>query len=217
MNEMNCSTCGIRLTRAGQGHRCAGGSVPRILLPLRWRIAWWALLVLTAALGTRSLTKAAIAAGVLESSGKEIPVVLSAGLAAALVVTFVVWARLTKGIVEAHGGTVAVVRNWAMSSAAVLVVVSLVLSSDTAAFHLIRVAAAALLIVGVSVARAKIQSWLTTADPPAGAGDREAETVVTPSWSGVPSPEPRPEDWDAGRWDPEIQADIERRRRRETR
>ncbi|WP_433729900.1 hypothetical protein ACQP2Y_18645 [Actinoplanes sp. CA-051413] len=213
MNEMNCSTCGVRLTHAGQGHRCAGGTVPEVPLPLRWRIAWWALLLLTAALGTRSLTKAAIAAEVLESSGKQIPVVLSAALAAALVVTFVVWARLTKSIVEAHGGTIAVVRNRAMSGAAVLVVVSLVLSSDTAAFHLVRVAAAALLLVGVAVARTKLQSWLTSADPPVGAG---AEPVAAPSWNGLPSPEPRPEDWDAGRWDPEIQADIERRRRRES-
>lgn len=211
---MNCSTCGVRLTHAGQGHRCMGGTVPQVVLPLRWQIAWWALLLLTAALGTRSLTKAAIAADVLESSGRQIPVVLSAALAAALVVTFVVWARLTKAIVEAHGGTTAVVRNRALSGAAVLVVVSLVLSSDTAPFHLVRVAAAALLLVGVAVARAKIESWLASADRPSGAG---AETVAAPSWNGSPSPEPRPEDRDAGRWDPEIQADIERRGHGESR
>ena len=58
--------------------------MPRIQLPLRRRLAWWSLL-LSAALGTRSLTKAAIVAGVLESSGKQIPVV---------------WADLTGNIVE---------------------------------------------------------------------------------------------------------------------
>jgi hypothetical protein len=217
MNEMNCSTCGTRLTHAGQAHSCAGGPVPRIQLPMRWRIAWWSLLVLSAALGTHSLTKAAIVAGVLESSGKQIPVVLSAALAVALVVSWVVWANLTRTVVEAHGGTVAVVRNWAMSSATILILLSVVLPSDNEAVHLIRVAAAALLVVGAFLARVKIQSWLTTPGPPAGAAAPRAETVVTPSFSGVPSPEPRPEDWDAGRWDPEIQADIERRRHRETR
>ncbi|GAA3933455.1 hypothetical protein Aau02nite_26550 [Amorphoplanes auranticolor] len=191
--------------------------MPRIQLPLRWRIAWWSLLLLSAALGTHSLTKAAIVAGVLESSGKQIPVVLSAALAVALVVSWVVWANLTRNIVEAHGGTVAVVRNWAMSSATILILLSVVLPSDNEAVHLIRVAAAALLVVGAFLARARIQSWLTAPGPPAGAGVPRAETVLTPSLSGVPSPEPRPEDWDAGRWDPEIQADIERRRHRETR
>jgi hypothetical protein len=38
--------------------------------------------------------------------------------------------------------------------------------------------------------------------------------ISTPNTRLLPPVETQPEDWDASLWDPEIQADIERRRRR---
>ncbi|MGQ5263192.1 hypothetical protein ACTWLT_20890 [Micromonospora sp. ZYX-F-536] len=143
----------------------------------------------------------------------------------ALFFAFLAWSNATKDVVEAHGGTVAAVRNWAISGGSIILVLSYLLPMKTpTAFHVVRAAAAILVIIGSLITHNRVSRRLAepaapaTAAGPAGLADDvpQQRQSVSPT-AGTPLPaEPQPEDWNAALWDPEVQRDIERRRRQST-
>ncbi|GIF48798.1 hypothetical protein Afe04nite_33370 [Asanoa ferruginea] len=176
-----------------------------------------------------SLIRAAIRAELIESP-EWLPVTaLSFATPLALIVSIVVWMNLTKGVVEGHGGRVTVLRNWALSWGSLILFLSYLLPAKTpTAFHVARAGAATLLVAGLLISRTKLHRWLAE---PAPAADMASHThlpqerVPQRLRSGPPPGTPiarllppavevPSRDWDASSWDPEIQADIERRRRR---
>ncbi|MCM4078452.1 hypothetical protein [Paractinoplanes hotanensis] len=179
-----------------------------------------AVLVLTAALVVHSLLRAALKADFVVVPAWFPVTVLSFAVPLALFVSVLVWTNLTKRIVESYGGLVTVVRNWAMTSGWLILVLSYVLPAKTpTAFHLGRAAGGLLLIAGLLISRVKLQRWLAEptvrADPaPAVRADSGVSAPGLGQRPLLPPVETQPRDWDAAAWDPEIQADIERRRRR---
>ncbi|MCO8270595.1 hypothetical protein M1L60_08285 [Actinoplanes sp. TRM 88003] len=205
---MNCPRCGTRLDHAGQGHPCHNGPVAGAQPPRHWRVALGAVVVLTLLFAAFSLLQAVITAGPLV-------IVLSLVVSVALGVSIIVWARLTKRVVETYGGRGTVIRNWAMYCGSVVLLLSVFLTASTSAvFHVGRATGALLFLVGVLISRAKLQRWLAEphtpgevrAEPP-GAGAQPFHRPL------LPPVEIQPRDWDASAWDPEIQQDIERRHR----
>jgi hypothetical protein len=73
----------------------------------------------------------------------------------ALFFNFVAWSNLTKRVIEAYDGTVAIVRNWAVSCRGLILFLSYLLPMKTpAAFHVARAAGAILLAIGAAT-----RSW----------------------------------------------------------
>ena len=147
--------------------------------------------------------------------------VLSLAVPLTLAVSFAVWTAMTKGVVERYGGTIAVARNGAMTDALIIFGLSYVLPMriPTTAYLLLRVLAGILLIAGLVMARIKILRWYAEPAEPSAAAPlpqqrTPPELTGTPVPVGLPPVEIQPGDWDAHLWDPDIQADIERRRRR---
>jgi hypothetical protein len=219
---MNCPVCGSQLEHAGQGHTCAGGSVAAAGPPQRWQIAFWAVLLAAVVLAALSLLRAAIGADLITSPDGLPVTALAIAVPALLLVTFGVWSNVTKGVVEGYGGMVAVVRNWAVSAGSLILFLAYLLPAKApTAFHLARAAGAILLVIGLLISRGKLQRWLIPpATPPGEASSpRQVQVQVPPQLRAgpqtmTPPAEPQPRDWDASQWDPDIQADIERRRHR---
>ena len=222
---MNCARCGVHLDHPGQGHSCAGGPVPVIRPPLRWQLALGLVLLLAVGLALLSSIRAAIAADAI-TAPSWLPVrMLSVVVPVALFVSFGLWANVTKRIVVGAGGMVAVVRNWAMSLGALILFLAYLLPMKApAGFHVARAAGAILLMTGLLISRGKLHRWLVEpadvappAAPPSAAINFGSRIGPVPSAGlrigQLPPPVPQPEDWDAARWDPEIQRHIERRRR----
>ncbi|MGK5741332.1 hypothetical protein [Micromonospora sp. URMC 103] len=187
-------------------------------LPPRWQAALWALLALAALFAGLSLVRAAIVADLVTPPSSQAVTVLSIAVPLALFFAFLAWSGLTKRFVDSHQCPVAIVRNWAVTCGGLTLFLSYLLPMKTpAGFHLARAAGAILLIIGALITRSRLGRWL--ANPPAATDDpprsqpqqlRSRAQIV-----GVPLPaEPQPEDWNASLWDPEVQEDIERRRRR---
>ncbi|NYF59940.1 hypothetical protein [Micromonospora purpureochromogenes] len=198
------------------------------------------LLTLAVMFAGLSLVRAAINADLIVAPGGRAVTVLSIAVPLALFFAFLVWSNLTKGIIEAYDGTVAIVRNWAVSCGGLILFLSYLLPMKTpAGFHVARAAGAILLAIGALIARSKLGHWLAAPGAPvSGAAGRQSasaddayDRVNLPSGVDDPrrgqpqqqsaqivelplSAEPQPEDWNASRWDPEVQEDIERRRRR---
>ncbi|MBM0230812.1 hypothetical protein JNW91_02320 [Micromonospora sp. STR1_7] len=185
-------------------------------------------MALAALFAVLSLVRAASAADLVKVPGRQVVSVLSVVVPLALFVAFVVWSNLAKGLVEAHGGTVALVRNWAVAVSSLVLFLSYLLPMKTpVAFHVVRATAAILLVIGALAMSVRLQRRLTgpaapntAAHPGAAAtpaGSRAIAGSVGPrsvSVTGLmPPAEPQPEDWNAALWDPEVQVDIERRRR----
>jgi hypothetical protein len=237
---MNCARCGTALAHPGQGHSCAGGPVPATRPPAAWQAALWTALAFAVVYSLLCLVRAAITVGLIASPATPLVTVLAVAAPLALFAVLVVWAKITRGVVERLGGTVVVVSNWAISCFLLVFVASyLVASSTSPALHLARAAAAVLLVVGLLIARAKISRWLvepapagvpaqpgtqpaSVADPAGPAGfqpgqlpqqRRVGPRFGTPVARLPPPPEPEPHDWDAALWDPEVQRAIKRRRR----
>ncbi|MCF0092078.1 hypothetical protein B0E54_00899 [Micromonospora sp. MH99] len=194
--------------------------------PAGWRATLWTLVTLAGAFAALSLLRAAIDADVIKSPGAGALTALSIVVPLALFFAFLAWSNRTKSAVEAHGGTLAAVRNWAVAGGSLLLFLSYLLPMKTpVAFHLVRALAALLVIVGAWILHRRVERLLAEpAAPPAavrpdgpqGAGERghlpQQRGVST---TGMPlSPEPQPEDWNAALWDPEVQRDIEARQRR---
>ena len=206
---MNCTLCGTPLTHAGQGHRCAGGPAPAVRPPARWQASYWALMA------TVVLYTAVVLVGVLD--GPASPAVQIAA-SFAVFVAFVVWAGSTRRLAETYGGTVAVVRNVALTCGWLALLISYVLPMSSTAYRFAAVAAGPFMVAGLLIARNKVHQWLVEpADP--------AVPLPAPVPQPGPSPHPfapvtmpnadvRPDDWNASLWDPDIQAEIERKRHR---
>nr|WP_221383050.1 hypothetical protein [Actinoplanes polyasparticus] len=178
------------------------------------------MLVLTAALVVHSLLRAALKSDLVAVPAWFPVTVLSFAVPLALFVSVLVWTNLTKRIVESYGGLAAVVRNWVMTSGWLILVLSYLLPAKTpTAFHLARAAGGLLLIAGLLISRVKLQRWLaepSAPDNPAPAVHSHPGVSASPPGQRplLPPVEIQPRDWDASAWDPEIQADIERRRHR---
>ncbi|MFC4106164.1 hypothetical protein [Micromonospora zhanjiangensis] len=114
------------------------------------------------------------------------------------------WSIRISRLVQAHGGPIWISRNLiGLLAVALYFALNLLpTAANPAVFHLLRVVSAMLLVVSTFITERRLRRWL--ADP----HFRAAETFDL-------SPEPRPEDWNANLWDPEVQRDIERRRRRQ--
>jgi hypothetical protein len=226
---MNCPKCGSHLDHPGQGHTCAVGPVPVARPPQHWELLLGTVLVLAMAFAVLSLIRAAVRADLVESPTWLPITALSFALPLGLFVSIVVWMNLTKRVAETHGGKVTVLRNWVLSWGSLILFLSYLLPAKTpTAFHVARAGAATLLIVGLLIARTKLHRWLAEPAPVPATPDTvnpRQERVPQQLRSGPPAGTPiarligpavevPSQDWDASSWDPEIQADIERRRRK---
>ncbi|MCY1144362.1 hypothetical protein OWR29_40745 [Actinoplanes sp. Pm04-4] len=187
--------------------------------PRRWLVAMWVVAGAAVLFAVHSLVRAAIAADVFTPPAGLPVTALSYAVPLALFVAFVVWANVTRSVVEGLGGVVQVVQNWAISVPTLVIFLSYVLPAKTpAAFHLGRAVAGLLLVAGLLISRSKLQRWLVepASEPlPPVAPPRSAVPTFPRTAPLLPPVEVQPRDWDASAWDPEIQADIERRRRRD--
>jgi hypothetical protein len=108
---------------------------------------------------------------------------------------------------------ISVVRNWAMSCGSLILFLTYLLPAKTpAAFHVARAVASVLLVIGLMISDRKLRRWLAE---PAAKRNVPAPRRGVPSSRLLPPTEVQPLDWDASRWDPDVQADIERRRHRD--
>jgi hypothetical protein len=82
--------------------------VPAVRPPLRWQFALGTVLLLALLFAAHSSLRAAINAELVESPAAVPVTVLSFAIPLALFVSYVVWANLTKGLVEGYGGVLAV-------------------------------------------------------------------------------------------------------------
>ncbi|MFI6231988.1 hypothetical protein ACIBD9_00335 [Micromonospora sp. NPDC050784] len=159
-------------------------------------------------------------------SGKVISALSIAG-PLALFAAFLTWSNVTKRVIEAHSIAAATVRHWAIGAGALLLFLSYLLPVKTpTAFHVVRAAAAILLGVGAVITHRRATRRL--ADPATSAGDIPPRDMDEARPGQVPQQvrsqparppldiETQPEDWNASLWDPEIQQDIDRRRRQQT-
>ncbi|MBM0203291.1 hypothetical protein ACIA47_13410 [Micromonospora sp. NPDC051227] len=224
---MNCSNCGSPLDHPGQGHTCLGGVAPPPQPPAHWQAAQWALVALAALLAGVSLVRAAITADLLTPpSGKVISALSIAG-PLALFAAFLTWSNVTKRVIDAHSIAAATVRHWAVGAGALLLFLSYLLPVKTpTAFHVVRAAAAILLAIGALITHRRAtrrlagpatpaeQSDTTGAGiPPLGMNEARPGQVESQPARLALDIETQPEDWNASLWDPEVQRDIERRRR----
>ncbi len=197
---------------------------------MHWQVALWSVFSLALAFAALSALRAAISADLI-APPTGLPVqALAIVVPLALVVAVMTWANMTKNYVEGYGGMVTVVRNAAMSSGFLILFLSYLLPiAVSTAIHGARAAGALLMSIGLLVSRMKLRRWITEPAVPVSAPQpRLGDEVPRPGQPqrgngpqlGAPgspllSPETQPEDWNASLWDPEIQADIERRRRTE--
>ncbi|WP_406072959.1 hypothetical protein [Micromonospora sp. NBC_01638] len=226
---MNCSTCGSQLDHPGQGHTCLGDATPPPRPPAYWHAAQWALVTLAVFFAGLSLVRAAITADLLTPpSGKVISALSIAG-PLALFAAFLTWSNVTKRVIDAQSIAAASIRHWAVGAGALLFLLSYLLPVKTpTAFHVVRAAAAILLGVGALITHGRAARRL--ADPATPADQNDATgTGIAPLRMEEARPgqvanqparlaldiETQPEDWNASLWDPEVQRDIERRRRQQ--
>ncbi|MGC4794711.1 hypothetical protein ACLQ3H_11380 [Micromonospora saelicesensis] len=231
---MNCSTCGSQLDHPGQGHTCLGGATPLPQPPGYWQAAQWALVTLATLFAGLSLVRAAITADLLTPpSGKVISALSIAG-PLALFAAFLTWSNVTKRVIEAHSIAAAAVRHWAIGAGALLLALSYLLPMKTpTAFHVVRAAAAILLGIGALITHRRAARRLAEPATPAPQSNPTGTGIpplpinearpgqVPPQVGSQPARlaldiETQPEDWNASLWDPEVQRDIERRRRQQT-
>ncbi|MEU1585679.1 hypothetical protein [Micromonospora sp. NPDC005710] len=233
---MKCSNCGIQLDHAGQGHTCLGGVTPPPQPPAHWQVAQWVLVTLAVIFAGLSLVRAAIAADLLTPPSGDVISALSVVVPLALFAAFLTWSNVTKRVIDAHSIAASTVRHWAVGAGGLLLFVSYLLPVKTpTAFHIVRAVAAILLGIGALVTHRRATRRL--ADPATPAGDippRDQNdatgTGIAPQRMDEARPgqagsqparppldiETQPEDWNASLWDPEVQRDIERRRRQQT-
>ncbi len=206
---MNCTLCGTPLAHAGQGHRCAGGPVPAVRPPARWQASYWALMATVVLYTAVALTE------VLTGPA---PTVVQFAAPVAVFLAFVVWAASTRRLAETHGGTVAVVRNAVLTCGWLTLLASYVLPMPPTAYRLVAAAAGPVMIAGLLIARGKIQQWLVEpaepAEPLAAVGPPPGPSPHPFTPVTMPTADVRPDDWNASLWDPDIQAEIERKRHR---
>ncbi|MET8360831.1 hypothetical protein [Micromonospora sp. NPDC005171] len=224
---MNCANCGSQLDHPGQGHTCLGGATPPPQPPAHWQAAQWVLVALAALFAGLSLVRAAITADLLTPPSGEVISALSIAGPLALFAAFLTWSNVTRRVIDAHSIAAAAVRHWAIGAGALLLFLSYLLPVKTpTAFHIVRAAAAILLAVGALITHRRATRRL--ADPATPAGGipprdmNEARPGQVPQQVGSQPARPpldietQPEDWNASLWDPEIQQDIDRRRRQQT-
>jgi hypothetical protein len=240
---MNCSLCGAPLERPGQGHRCVGGPVPPVRPPASWQAWFWAVLVLavlfTAVAVARLIGPVPAVLRVVAPLGLFLAVVgwsvstkrvaAAAGGTAAVVRNWAMscgWFVLLLSYVLPPVSPA--VFHAVRVAAAPLMVAGLLIARGRMARWLVEPAPPAPQGPPVVAADPAVAAPAAHAGgpPPApyaagpspalhAAGPPPARPRPATAVPGfVPPPEPQPEDWDASLWDPDIQADIERRRHR---
>jgi hypothetical protein len=176
-----------------------------------------------------SLVRAAITADLLTPPSGEVISALSIAGPLALFAAFLTWSNVTKRVIDAHSIAAAAVRHWAIGAAALLLLLSYLLPVKTpTAFHVVRAAAAILLGIGALITHRRTARRLadpaTPANPNETTGAGIAPLGTTEARPGQVGSQParlaldietQPEDWNASLWDPEVQRDIERRRRQQ--
>ncbi|MEU7971520.1 hypothetical protein AB0B48_05715 [Micromonospora sp. NPDC049089] len=174
-----------------------------------------------------SLVRAAIAADLLTSPTGGAISALSIAVPLALFAAFLTWSNVTKRVIDAHSIAAATVRHWAVGAGGLLLFLSYLLPVKTpTAFHVVRAAAAILLGIGALVTHRRATRRLADPATPAGGipprDTQDAPPGQVPQQAGSQPArlaldiETQPEDWNASLWDPEVQRDIERRRRQPT-
>ncbi|WP_327033858.1 hypothetical protein [Micromonospora ureilytica] len=226
---MNCSNCGSQLDHPGQGHTCLGGVAPPPQPPAHWQVAQWALVTLAALFAGFSVVRAAITADLLTPPSGAVISALSIAGPLAFFAAFLTWSNVTKRVIDAHSIAAATVRHWAIGAGALLLLLSYLLPVKTpTAFHVVRAAAAILLGIGALITHSRATRRLadpaTTADQNDATGTGIAPQRMDDARPGQAGSQParlaldietQPEDWNASLWDPEVQRDIERRRRQQ--
>ncbi|MEU8114502.1 hypothetical protein [Micromonospora sp. NPDC048947] len=224
---MNCSNCGSQLDHPGQGHTCLGGVAPPPQPPAHWQAAQWALLALAALFAGLSLVRAAITADLLTPPSGGVISALSIAGPLALFAAFFTWSNVTKRVIDAQSIAAATVRHWAVGTGALLLFLSYLLPMKTpTAFHVVRAIAAILLAIGALITHRRAMRRLTDPATPADQNDAAGPSIaplrMDEARPGQVESQParlaldietQPEDWNASLWDPEVQRDIERRRR----
>ncbi|MFC0564824.1 hypothetical protein ACFFHU_11850 [Plantactinospora siamensis] len=201
------------------------------------------MLVAVAALAAGlSLIRAAIDAHLLAAPSGRTVLVLAAVAPAALFLAFAALARATNRLVETRFSIVR--NWALSSGGLVLFLAYLLPLKIPVALHLARAVGAILLIAGVLIADRKLRRWQAAPVPaitvlPGVAAGPQTDPVGRYGAAGMPalgdrdrpeqaqpqrprpqvsgtqmSMEPEPTDWDASLWDPDVQQDIEHRRRR---
>ncbi|MGC4812292.1 hypothetical protein ACLQ29_17350 [Micromonospora sp. DT228] len=138
-----------------------------------------------------------------------------------LAVSALIWGRGTRQLAEAHGSSGRFYsRHWGTRVFPACIVASAAiawLAADRTAPAVLfgqaalRTLGAAALIGGMLHSRARVLRLIAHANR-VGAGHYSPVAGQDPAWPL--SPTPTSEDWNAGQWDPEVQRDIEARRRR---
>ncbi|MGC4866954.1 hypothetical protein ACLQ3B_16145 [Micromonospora sp. DT53] len=197
--------------------------------PAHWQAAQWVLVTLAAVFAGLSLIRAAITADLLTLPSGDVIDVLSIAGPLALFAAFLTWSNVTKRVIDAHSIAAATVRHWAIGAGALLLFLSYLLPVKTpTAFHVVRAAAAILLGIGALITHGRATRRLAEPSTPADQNDATG-TGTAPQWVDEARPgqvgsqparlaldiETQPEDWNASLWDPEVQQDIERRRRQQ--
>jgi hypothetical protein len=218
---MNCPKCGSQLDHPGQGHTCLGGAAPTPQPPAAWQASIWVLVALAVLFAGLSLVRAAISADVLTPPAGKVITALSLAAPLALLIAFLAWSNRTKGVIDARGVPVTAVRHWAVPLGTLLIFLSYLLPMKTpTAFHAVRAAAAIVLVIGALIThgRAGRAAPPDTATEPGRQGElpQQSPSGAPPAWAPLLDVDTQPQDWNASLWDPEVQQDIERRRRRST-
>jgi hypothetical protein len=217
--DMTCASCGAELEWPGQGHTCRCAAPVPAHPHTSVRFAAWATIVLAVLVGATSL---ATALALLDQPGRvaaaRIAWLAGIGLFVALVVTLSAFLRGARRVLEERGLSALRLRHWAFSAWSILFLLSVAVQVMSPSYDEpgriiaagLLAAAVPFLVVAVLATRAKVVRALSG---PAFHGEPPA-----PAPPEIPGPllpvTPQPGDWDATRWDPEVQADIERRRRR---
>ncbi|WP_244200515.1 hypothetical protein [Micromonospora arborensis] len=140
-----------------------------------------------------------------------------------LAVSALIWGRGTRQLAEAHGSSGrSYSRHWGTRLFPAFIFLGAAiawLAADRTAPAVLfgqaamRILGAAALIGGMLHSRARVRRLIAHANQ-VHAGHYPPFAGQDPAWPL--SPTPTSEDWNAGQWDPDVQRDIEARRRRDT-
>ena len=226
---MQCAKCGATLDHAGQAHNCGPAYVPPTEPPTGWTVAAYCLMGLSALFAATSVVYAVVRLQVLNTATVTPLDQLGASAFSiaiiALIVASVLWRRSTRRLVDSQGADGRrFAQHWGYRVYAVALFLVLYVQwgagvnnrNGIVVTAVLRCVAALALIGGVVHTWVRIRRLM--AGPVREHFGAQQYSLVTGAAEPDPlnplAPNPTHMDWNAAQWDPDIQAEIERRRHR---